>query len=50
MEGFSVLGSEWDTYEVLKILMSQTLVKVAMPMFFAMSGYLFFANVEQFNK
>jgi hypothetical protein len=30
--------------------MSQTLVKVAMPTFFVMSGYLFFANVKQFNK
>lgn len=49
-EGYSLLGSEWDSYEVLKIVVSQTLVKVAMPMFFVMSGYLFFANVEQFNK
>lgn len=49
-EGYSVLGSGWDSYEVLKIMVSQTLVKVAMPTFFVMSGYLFFANVEQFNK
>ena len=49
-EGYSVLGSGWDSYEVLKIMVSQTLVKVAMPTFFLMSGYLFFANVEQFNK
>jgi fucose 4-O-acetylase-like acetyltransferase len=49
-EGYSVLGSGWDSYEVLKIVMSQTLVKVAMPTFFVMSGYLFFANVEKFNK
>lgn len=49
-EGYSVLGSEWDSYEVLKIVVSQTLVKVAMPAFFVMSGYLFFANVEQFSK
>ena len=50
IEGYSVLGSGWDSYEVLKIVMGQTLVKAAMPMFFVMSGYLFFANVEQFNK
>lgn len=50
MEGYSVLGSGWDSYEVLKIMMSQTLVKVAMPTFFVMSGYLFFTNVETFNK
>ena len=50
MEGYSVLGSGWDSYEVLKIMVSQTLAKVAMPTFFVISGYLFFANVEQFNK
>ena len=49
-EGYSVLGSGWDSYEVLKIAVSQTLVKIAMPTFFVMSGFLFFANVEQFNK
>ena len=49
-EGYSVLGSGWDTYEVLKLLVSQTLVKVAMPTFFAISGYLFFANVETLSR
>lgn len=48
-EGYSILGSGWDTYEVLKIVVSQTLVKVAMPAFFVMSGYLFFANVTKWN-
>lgn len=50
MEGYSVHGSGWDSYEVMKIVISQTLVKMAMPMFFVISGYLFFANVEKFNK
>ena len=49
-EGYSMLGSGWDSYEILKILVSQTLVKVAVPAFFIMSGYLFFANVEEFTK
>ena len=49
-EEYSLLGSGWDTYEVLKILVSQTLVKVAVPAFFMMSGYLFFANIEKFTK
>lgn len=49
-EGYSLIGSGWDSYEILKIAMSQTLVKVAMPTFFVMSGYLFFANVETFNQ
>lgn len=47
-EGYSLL-SGWDTYEVLKLLISQTIVKVAMPTFFVMSGYLFFANVTEWN-
>lgn len=49
-EGFSLLTSEWNTYEFLKLLISQTLVKVAMPVFFVMSGYLFFANVDVWNS
>ena len=48
-EGYSLLASEWNTYEFLKLLVSQTLVKVAMPVFFMISGYLFFANVDQWN-
>lgn len=50
MEGYSLLDCGWNSYEVLKILMSQTLVKVAMPTFFVMSGYLFFANADTFNR
>lgn len=50
MEGYSVLESGWNSYEVLKIMMSQTLVKVAMPTFFVMSGYLFFANTDTFSR
>lgn len=48
-EGFSLLVSDWNTYEFLKLLVSQTLVKVAMPVFFIMSGYLFFANVDKWD-
>lgn len=48
-EGFSLLASEWNTYEFLKLLVSQTLVKVAVPVFFIMSGYLFFANIEKWS-
>ena len=44
------VGYSLDSYEILKILVSQTLVKVAVPAFFIMSGYLFFANVEEFTK
>ena len=39
----------WDAYEVLKLVVSETLVKVAMPTFFVMSGYLYFVNVTEWN-
>lgn len=42
VKGFSLLTSEWNVYVFLRLLISQTLVKVAMPVFFIMSGYLFF--------
>lgn len=48
-EGFSLMASEWNTYEFLKLFVSQTLVKVAVPVFFIMSGYLFFSNVEKWS-
>ena len=48
-DGFSCLSSDWNTYEFLKLLVSQTLVKVAVPVFFIISGYLFFANVKVWN-
>lgn len=48
-DSFNLLSSDWNTYEFLKLLVSQTLVKVTVPVFFIMSGYLFFANVEPWN-
>lgn len=48
-KGFSLLASEWNTFEFLKLLISQTLVKVTIPVFFIISGYLFFANVDKWN-
>lgn len=48
-DDFYLLSSEWNTYEFLKLLISQTLVKVAVPVFFVISGYLFFANVKEWN-
>ena len=48
-EGFRLLTSDWNTYEFLKLFVSQTLVKVAVPVFFIISGYLFFANVEDWS-
>lgn len=48
-DGFYLLSSDWNTYEFLKLLISQTLAKVAVPVFFIISGYLFFANVKEWN-
>lgn len=42
---YQLLASPWDGYEVLKLLVSQSLTKVVVPVFFIISGYLFFANV-----
>jgi len=47
--GWTLWDGGWDTYEVLKLMVSETLVKVAMPTFFVMSGYLFFDNVTEWN-
>ena len=48
-DDYMLLSSPWDTYEVLKLLVSQTLVKIAVPAFFVISGYLFFKNIESWN-
>ena len=48
-EGYRFLLSEWNGYEALKLLVSQTLTKVVVPVFFIISGYLFFANVKEWN-
>ena len=48
-DNYSLLTSGWDSYEVLKLLVSQTLVKVVVPVFFIISGYLFFANVKTWS-
>ena len=47
--GYTLWGDGWETYEVLKLAVSQTLAKVAMPTFFVMSGYLFFADVTTWD-
>lgn len=46
---YRLLFSDWDTCQFLKLLVSQTLVKVVVPVFFVISGYLFFANVVEWN-
>lgn len=43
------LLADWNTYEFLKLLVSQTLVKVAVPVFYIISGYLFFVNVKEWS-
>ena len=46
---YSLLSTGWVSLEVLKLLFSQTLSKVVVPVFFIISGYLFFANVNQWS-
>lgn len=46
---YSLLAEEWDSYAVLRLLVSQTLVKVVVPVFFIISGYLFFCNVDEWD-
>ena len=47
--GWTLWDGGWDSYEMLKLVVSETLVKVAMPTFFVMSGYLFFVNATEWN-
>lgn len=47
--GYSLMASGWDAYEVVKLLFSQSLVKVVVPVFFIMSGYLFFRNLQSWD-
>ena len=47
---YSLFASDWNMYEFLKLLISQTLVKVAVPVFYIMSGYLFFRGLEQWSR
>ena len=47
--GWTLWDGGWDSYEMLKLVVSETLVKIAMPTFFVMSGYLFFINVTEWN-
>jgi len=46
---YSPLTADFDGFELLKLLVSQTLSKVAVPVFYITSGYLFFANVSQWS-
>ena len=46
---YRLLTSGWDTLEVLRLLVSQTMVKVVVPVFFIISGYLFFARMERWS-
>lgn len=46
---YHLLSSPFDAYEVLKLLLSQTMVKVAVPLFYVFSGYLFFRHTDRWN-
>ena len=46
---FSLADGTWDMYGLARVFVGQILAKVPMPAFFAISGYLFFHNMEQWN-
>ena len=48
-QDYSLLSSGFDIYQVLKLLVGQTLTKLAVPVFFVMSGYLFFIHLQQWD-
>lgn len=48
-DDFFLLSSDWNLYEFLKLLISQVLVKVAVPVFYIISGYLFFLHLERWK-
>lgn len=46
---YQLLSSDWNSYELLKLLVSQTLAKTAVPLFFVFSSYLFFLDSSRWN-
>ena len=46
---YSLVASGFDAYALLRLLVSQTLVKVVVPLFFIFSGYFFFRHADQWN-
>jgi peptidoglycan/LPS O-acetylase OafA/YrhL len=48
-DDYILLSSDWNMYDFLKLLISQSLVKVAVPVFYIISGYLFFCHLEKWR-
>ena len=50
LEGKDVISYQYGAYDTIRILFSEGLCRVAVPIFFLISGYLFFYNLEEWNK
>lgn len=46
---YSALSGK-DVYDILTVIFSQTIATIAVPLFFVISGYLFFISVKEWNK
>lgn len=46
---YSLVATGFDGYALLRLLVSQSLVKVVVPLFFIFSGYLFFRQTGQWS-
>lgn len=49
LEGNAVISCQYGAYDTIRILFSHGLCRVAVPLFFFISGYLFFTGLEQWN-
>ena len=50
LDGNEYISYRYGAYDTIRILFSEGLCRVAVPVFFLISGYLFFISLEQWNK
>lgn len=50
LEGNDVISFRYGAYDTIRILISEGLCRVAVPIFFLISGYLFFVRLEKWDK
>lgn len=49
LEGNDIIAYQYGVYDTVRILFSEGLCTVAVPIFFLISGYLFFVKLEEWN-
>ena len=50
LDGNEVISFRYGAYDTIRILFSEGLCRVAVPIFFLISGYLFFVRLEEWDK